>query len=56
MSTTLVTDISELVTNDPAAAGEAADTGFDLSVQLGGFGASSADRTPGTVARRSCMR
>jgi len=36
--------------------GEAADTGFDFSVQLGGFGQGSGDRLPGTVARRTCMR
>lgn len=44
------------VERDWGLPGEPADTGFDLSVQLGGFGAPSADRTPGTVARRSCMR
>ncbi|AXC48476.1 LPS-assembly protein LptD [Paracoccus suum] len=37
-------------------AGSRPDTGFNLSVRLGGFGRSDADRAAGTVARRSCMR
>lgn len=32
------------------------DTGFNLSVRLGGFGRDARDRAAGTVARRSCMR
>lgn len=32
------------------------ETSFDLSIRLGGFGQSSGDALPGTVARRSCLR
>lgn len=39
---------SNIGDNDP-------ETGFNLSVSLGGFGR-DADRRPGTVARRSCLR
>ena len=39
------------------APGEAADTDFDFSLRLGGFGSDSATNgTPGTVARRRCLR
>lgn len=38
------------------APGEGADTDLDFSLRLGGFGADSGDRVPGTVARRRCLR
>lgn len=41
---------------DFGAPGEGADTDFDFSLRLGGFGADSSDRVPGTVARRRCLR
>lgn len=42
---------------DFGAPGEDADTDFNVSLRLGGFGAASGgDRVPGTVARRRCLR